>query len=130
MKEGFAAGLTAEIEHTITPDQGITHLGPDVPSVLSTPAMIALMERTTVRLLSPYLEESEGSVGVHVDVSHTAPTPIGAKVKVTAALVSIEGRRLTFKVEAHNDKGKFGEGTHKRVIIDRKRFASKPPAIS
>jgi predicted thioesterase len=125
MKEGFAIGLTAQIEITTTPDQGITHLGPDVPSVLSTPAMIGLMERTAVKLIAPYLEQNEGSVGVHVDVSHTAPTPIGMKVTVNATLASIAGRHMSFRVEALNEKGKIGEGTHKRVIIDRTRFTSQ-----
>jgi predicted thioesterase len=128
MKEGFSVGLMYQLEFTISPEQGITHLGPDVPSVLSTPSMIGLMERTAVGLVSPYLEGSEGTVGVHVDVSHLAPTPIGMKVTVMATLVAVEGRRLTFSVEAHNEKGKIGEGTHRRVMIDRKRFSS--PASS
>lgn len=87
--------------------------------------MIALMETTATRLIKPHLEEGESSVGVRVNVSHIAGTPIGQKVRARATVEAINGRRITFAVEAYNEKEKIGEGTHERVIIQVKRFAAQ-----
>ena len=87
--------------------------------------MVALMERTSIELLKPYLEEGETSVGAKICVSHIASTPIGMKVRGHAKVHSIEGRRITFAVEAYNEKEKIGEGTHERVVINPQKFAPK-----
>ena len=92
--------------------------------VFSTPAMIGLMEFTCVRLVEPYLDENEQTVGIHVDVRHMAPTRIGQSVIVTVALLESKDKKLRFSVSASNDQGvKIGEGTHRRALIDVKRFA-------
>ena len=101
------------------------HLGTGVRSVYSTPAMIAMMERTSIHLVRPYLEEGEGSVGTKVNISHIAATPIGMKVRVRSTVKEIYGRRITFAVEAYNEKEKIGEGTHERAIINIKKFSEK-----
>ena len=91
--------------------------------VFSTPAMIALMERTCVELTEPYLDEHEQTVGIHVDVSHLAPTRIGQSVTVTAEVLAIEKNKIRFSVTVTNDKGvKIGSGQHRRAVIDTKRF--------
>lgn len=118
-------GLEAELTITTTPDMGITHLGKDVPSFYSTPSMISLMEQTAIKAMTPYLDPGEQTVGVQVNVSHIAPTPIGMMVTARAKLVEIKGRRLVFAVEAYNEKEKIGEGTHERVVIDIERFTKK-----
>jgi len=87
--------------------------------------MIAMMERTSVHLVRPYLEEGEGSVGTKVNISHIAATPIGMKVRVRSTVKEINGRRITFTVEAYNEKEKIGEGTHERAIINVKKFTEK-----
>ncbi len=93
--------------------------------VFSTPAMIGLMEGTCVRLVAPYLDENEQTVGIHVDVRHTAPTKIGQSVTVTVELLEIKDNKLRFAVSAVNDNDvKIGEGTHRRALISTKRFAS------
>ena len=71
--------------------------------VFSTPAMIGVMEGTCVRLVAPYLDEDEQTVGIHVDVRHLAPTKIGQSVKVTAELIEFKGNKLRFSVSASND---------------------------
>ncbi len=118
-------GLEAELTIATTPDMGITHLGKDVPSFYSTPSMISLMEQTAIKAMTPYLDPGEQTVGVQVNVSHIAPTPIGMMVTARAKLVEIKGRRLVFAVEAYNEKEKIGEGTHERVVIDIERFTKK-----
>lgn len=123
MKEGLTPGLTHKTIWVATPEMGVKHFGSGVPAVLSTPAMIGLMERTCVELLTPYMDENEQSVGFHVDVKHLAPTRIGQGVTITATLQEAQNKRFRFTVEAVNDQGvKIGEGTHRRALIDLKRF--------
>lgn len=91
--------------------------------VFSTPAMIGLMERTCVDLTEPYLGDDEQTVGIHVDVRHLAPTKIGQTVTVTAELLEVRHNKLRYAVSVSNDAGKkIGEGTHRRALINTKRF--------
>jgi fluoroacetyl-CoA thioesterase len=93
--------------------------------VFSTPAMIGLMEGTCVRLVEPFLDENEQTVGIHVDVRHLAPTRIGQSVTVTAELLEVKENKMRFKVSAVNDQDvKIGEGTHRRALINTKHFSS------
>jgi fluoroacetyl-CoA thioesterase len=93
--------------------------------VFSTPAMIGLMEGTCVRLVAPFLDENEQTVGIHVDVRHLAPTRIGQNVTVTAELMEVKDNKMRFKVSAVNDQEvKIGEGTHRRALINTKHFSS------
>ena len=95
--------------------------------VLSTPAMISMMERTCSELLTSYLEEGEQTVGFHVDVKHLAPTRIGQTVTVTVTLQEVQERRFRFAVEAINDRGvKIGSGIHRRTLIRVKDFGQEP----
>lgn len=123
MKDGLEIGLPHRQTWTITPDMGVGHFGEGVPSVLSSPTMIALMERTCIELLKPYMSDGEETVGFHVDVKHLAPTRIGQAVTVTATLQEVKEKRFRFAVEAVNDQGlKIGEGFHRRALIDVKQF--------
>ena len=127
MKEGFAPGISEEMTITTTPDMGITHLGPDVPSMYSTPSMISLIEGTCVRLITRYVDPGEQSVGFRVDVKHLAPTQIGQQVTARVTLRELNGRRCVFDVQVHNQEGvKIGEGLHERAVIDIRRFAGSP----
>ena len=124
MKSGFEPGIAEAWTVTTTPDMGITHLGPDVPSMYSTPSMVSLIEGACVRLITKYVEPGEQSVGFHIDVKHLAPTTIGKQVTAAVTLREINGRRLLFDVEVTNEDGaKIGEGIHERALIDIKRFA-------
>lgn len=124
MKPGFAPGISEEMTITTTADMGITHLGPDVPSMYSTPSMVSLIEGACVRLITRYVEPGEQSVGFRVDVKHLAPTAIGKQVTARVALRELNGRRCVFDVEVHSEDGvKIGEGIHERAIIDIARFA-------
>jgi predicted thioesterase len=124
LKSGFEPGIAEAWTVTTTPDMGITHLGPDVPSMYSTPSMVSLIEGACVRLITKYVDPGEQSVGFHVDVKHLAPTAIGKQVTASVTLREINGRRLLFDVEVTNEDGaKIGEGIHERALIDIKRFA-------
>ena len=126
MKDSLKVGMGHEQTITTTPEMGIVHLGPDAPSMYSTPAMIQLMEGTCVQFLTPHMGEGEQTVGFHVDVKHLAPTQIGQKVTGKVSLNEIKGRRLLFTVEAFNEDGtKIGEGKHERAVIDISRFSGQ-----
>ena len=92
------------------------------PAVFATTRMIALMELAGARLLHPLLQPGEMSVGAHVDVSHTAATPIGAKVTASATYRGHDGKLFVFDVIAHDPGGEIGRGTHKRAIVSRDRL--------
>ena len=125
MKPELKPGITAKQTIQTTPDMGIIHLGPDAPSMYSTPAMVSLIEATCVRLMSRYVDEGEQSVGFHIDVRHLAPTPIGKSVTAKVELQTVEGRRYKFAVECWNEDGtKIGDGIHERAVIDISRFAA------
>lgn len=92
------------------------------PPVFATTRMIALMEMAGARVLKPLLREGEMSVGVTVDVIHSAATPIGAKATATATYRGRDGKLFMFDVVAHDPGGEIGRGTHKRAIISRERL--------
>jgi len=92
------------------------------PAVFATTRMIALMELAGARLLHPLLQPGEMSVGTHIDVSHTAATPIGATVTATATYRGQDGKLFVFEVVAYDPAGEIGSGTHKRAIVSRDRL--------
>lgn len=110
---------------TVTPkDTALSH-GSGTLEVFATPAMIALMENTAMNTVSPYLAEGEATVGTEINAKHLSATPVGGTVTCEAELTEIDGRRLTFKVTAWDNKGVIGEGTHQRFIIKTEKFMAK-----
>ena len=120
-------GLTAESTLVVQAKHTASHLGAGSGGVdvLATPIMIGLMEDAARRLVDPRLDPGHMSVGVNLNVTHLAATPVGMQVTARAELAAVEGRWLTFKVEAHDEKEKVGEGTHTRAIINLARFMAK-----
>jgi len=108
-------GLTTETVTTVDDKLVVKHMGGD--GVLSTPSMIALMERASIQAVQDHLPEGHTTVGFEVHVKHFGATPKGKKVTVRAELIEVDGRKLRFKVEAHDDDKKVGDGTHRRAII-------------
>jgi len=96
--------------------------------VFATPAMIALMEKTCLNSVAPYLEEGMGTVGTLLNVKHTAATPVGMQVTVESRLVEVDRRRLVFEVKAFDEAGAIGEGIHERFIIESDKFQKKADA--
>jgi fluoroacetyl-CoA thioesterase len=94
------------------------------PPVFATSRMVALMELAAARVLRPYLREGEASVGVSVDVVHTAATPPGAIVTATARFVGREGKLFLFEVSAADNAGEVGRGTHKRAVVTTERLVA------
>jgi fluoroacetyl-CoA thioesterase len=119
------AGTTNEEKIVVTEDVAINFLGVDGGRVLSTPNVILGLERASRNAVLPLLDPDYDTVGTHVNVYHLAATPLGMTVKFRTEIVSVEERRVNFKVEAFDDKEKIAEGTHQRAIVNVARFSAK-----
>ncbi|MCR5371637.1 MAG: thioesterase family protein [Clostridium sp.] len=113
---------------TVTEDMTAKAVGSGELPVFATPAMIALIEETCWRSVADRLAEGEGTVGIKLEVSHLAASPVGMTVRCESELAEIDGRKLTFCVEVSDDRGKIGEGTHERFIVGNERFLKKAEA--
>ena len=121
LKPGLAGEATLIVEEKHTAH----YLRSGGVHVLATPIMIALMEEAARNLVDPLLEPEKLSVGTIICVEHLAATPIGMMVRARAELLSVEGRTLTFRVEAHDEREMVGEGNHTRAIISLKPFLAR-----
>lgn len=128
MKPTLQVGLKHSFAYEIPPTKTVPHVYDDspelqgMPEVFATAFMVGLMEWTCMQLLKPHLEEGEGSLGVHIDVSHISPTPPGLTVTVETECVEVNGRRAKFKVRAHDGVDEIGAGLHDRFIVNWDRF--------
>jgi fluoroacetyl-CoA thioesterase len=118
-------GLTGELSEVVTDELTANALGSGLVPALATPAMIALMENASVSAIREYLEVGETSVGIEVNVRHLAATPVGMLFRARAEVLSVDKRRVTFRVEAWDGEERIGEGTHVRAIVDEARFRER-----
>ena len=120
-------GTKCQLQQVVTQELTAAAVSPDLLPVFGTPFMIGLMESAAHGVLSVFLEEGQGSVGTHLDIRHTAPTPIGMKVWVEAEVtaVSENGKIVDFSLKAWDEKGPIAEGAHTRAIINNERFLAK-----
>jgi fluoroacetyl-CoA thioesterase len=131
MKPTLKAGLSHRFTYPVPENKTVPFLYEEAddmqhfPKVFATAFMIGLMEWTCVKLLAPHLDTGEGSVGTHVDVSHSAATPAGFRVTVEAECTEVNGRRASFRVRAHDGIELIGEGRHERYIVAWDKFSSK-----
>ena len=118
-------GSKAEVVQIVTQDDLASILGEmdDIfPKVFATSKMVALMEVAASRVLKKFLSNSECSVGIEININHVSPTSIGAKVRAQAILIDIVEDIFIFNVQAYDESGLIGEGTHKRSIVDIERL--------
>jgi fluoroacetyl-CoA thioesterase len=115
-------GLEGVVERTVTEDMTATALGSGDVAVLGTPAVLALVEAAACRALEGHLAPGETSVGSRVDLTHLAPTGVGAVVRATADLREVDGRTLAFDVRLTDPGGEVARGSHVRVLVRRERF--------
>lgn len=121
----LSPGLTGEAATTVDDTNTAASLGSGLVPVYGTPALIALLELAAVHAVMAHLPDGSTSVGTHLDVRHLAATPVGMRVRATATLTAVEGRRLSFAVEAYDEAEKIGEGTHTRVVVESARFVRR-----
>lgn len=122
------SGLTCSDEYVVSEEYVAKHIGRDI-SVLSTPAMILFMEKTSMKCVQQYLPEPYTTVGVAINVRHLNPAPLGGVVKVVSKLMIIEGRKLVFEVKAYYRDVLIGEGLHERFIVNREKFLERVKSI-
>lgn len=118
-------GLKYESQTVVSTTNTANTLGSGDMEVFATPAMIALMENAAMMAVAPYLDEGASTVGIEMATSHIKASPIGATITASAELISVEGRKLSFRVKAWDEQSVIGEGNHTRFVVDRERFLSK-----
>jgi len=124
----LSPGLVGEASLVVEEKHTARHLGSGGINVLATPIMIALMEEAGRNAVEPRLEPGQLTVGAEINIKHLAPTPMGMCVTTRAELLAVDGRMLTFRVEARDEKEKVGEGTHVRAIINLEKFLARVQA--
>jgi predicted thioesterase len=118
-------GTTGEFVFVVGLEHAITFATDGMPAVLSTPNLIGIFERTAREAIAPFLEADERSVGVEIDLRHLAPTPLGARVTVTARVIHTEGRLVDYQIEARDEHEMIARGVHKRAVIRVGSFAER-----
>ncbi len=131
MRDTLKVGDKVSFAYRVPADKTVPHLYPEamefatMPTVFATGFMVGLMEWTCMKVLEKHLDPGEGSLGIHIDISHTAATVPGQTVTVEAECTAIKNRRVTFKVSAHDGIETIGEGKHERMIVAWDKFESK-----
>jgi fluoroacetyl-CoA thioesterase len=115
-------GMKTELEWAVT--ENLTTKRGDY-RVFSTPSMTYLVEMTAHKLVEPHLKPGQGQVGLQVNIRHTAPTPLGKKVRCEAELVAVDRRKLSFKAKVFDDIEQVGEAEHDRFVIDLDKYMAK-----
>ena len=128
MELRIPGGTAGEKEETVTEAKTAAALESGSVPVYATPAMVALMEGAAIRALEPFLPPGHTSVGMDISVTHLRPSPVGATVRARATVTGVEGRLVTFRLEAHQGKERIGEGIHRRAIVETAKFLARAAA--
>jgi fluoroacetyl-CoA thioesterase len=135
MKNSLKVGIRHTQKFVVPKSKTVPALYPEseefiiMPEVFATGFLVGLLEWTCIKAINPYLDwPAEQSVGIHINVSHEAATPIGLEVTCTAELIEIDGKKLTFAVEAHDGIDLISKGTHARFVINKEKFDAKVSA--
>jgi len=120
-----SAGQTATSTVTVTESNIAKTMKSGSLEVFATPAMCALMEEAAQAAVQPHLEEGEGTVGISLSISHDAPSPMGSTITAKATVTAVEGRKITFNIEASDGVGIIGKGRHERFVINNEKFMTK-----
>jgi predicted thioesterase len=118
-------GRTGRAKTVVREEHLANRVGSGRVDVYSSPMMFALIESACLDCVEDLLPAGTMSLGMHLDVSHIAPTPLGLAVEAVAELIAIDGRALAFKVDVRDSQELIGRGTHKRIVVDAKRFNAK-----
>jgi fluoroacetyl-CoA thioesterase len=96
-----------------------------LPPVLATPVMVLVMETAALNAIRPFLDLGESAVGISINVRHLAATPVGHDIRAEAEVIDIKGKRIEFKVSAHDETEEIGNGIHERMVIDLRSFNAR-----
>ena len=115
-------GLLGSVEIVVGDEHTAPSIGSGKVRVLATPVMINLIEAAALKAIEHLLQPGYQSLGTHLDVHHVAATPVGMRARATAEVTKVEGRTVTFKVEARDERDLIGHGTHERVVVNVAKF--------
>ena len=119
---GIAAGASGSASMIVADEHTAPRVGSGQIHVLATPVMINLFEAAALAACEHLLPEGHQSLGTHLDVTHTAATPVGMRVTATAEVLSVEGRTIKFCLRAEDERDVIGGGTHERVVVNVAKF--------
>ena len=125
MSSPFVPGMSRELTVVSTQEDSARRFYSNLPDVFATPCLGGLMERVSAELINEHLNPGEQSVGISMNLKHTAATPLGMVIRVRTEVIAVEGRKLTFKLEAFDEVEKIGEATHERFIIVADKFNAR-----
>ena len=125
MELNLQPGLTGIFEIVVADEHTAPRVGSGMVHVLATPVMINLIEAAALKAIEHLLQPGYQSLGTHLDVHHVAATPVGMKARATAEVTKVDGRTVTFKVEARDEKDLIGHGTHVRVVVNVEKFDAR-----
>ena len=120
--ERLQPGLAGGAEIVVGTRDTAPHVGSGKIKVLATPVLVSLMEEAALNAVEGLLPQGHQTVGTRLDITHTAATPVGLRVTAGAELTRVEGRRLTFRVWADDEKERISAGTHERIVVNVARF--------
>ena len=118
-------GVIGRMEVVVSKDLTAAKYGSGLIEVFATPAMISIMESTAHTSVQKYLPDGFITLGIEVNIKHLKATPVGMKVNCESKLINVDGRKLTFEVNAYDEKGLIGTGLHVRFIVETKKFMDK-----
>ena len=121
----LVVGAKGMAELVVGPEHTAPRVGSGRVAVLATPVMINLIEAAALAAAEDFLPSGHQSLGIHLDVRHFAATPVAMTVTATAEVTAIDGRTISFRVEARDDRETIGEGTHQRVVVNVERFDAR-----
>lgn len=121
----ITVGLKGTVKETVNENNTAEKVGSGSLPVFATPMMVALMEKAACKALENNLDEGSTTVGTKVDVEHVAATPVGMEVTVTATVTAVDGRKISFSVEAFDEAGLIGKGAHDRFVVGAEKFTAK-----
>ena len=128
MKSRPRIGEAGELHIPTDMAHAVEFHGDGMPAVVSTPNIIQFLERTARHTLAPHLDTDERTVGVELDIKHLAPTPVGQTIHCTARVLSVDGAKIQFQIEARDDHEVIVRGLHKRAVIRTESFAKRVKA--
>lgn len=120
--ERLQPGLAGGAEIVVGTRDTAPHVGSGKIKVLATPVLVSLMEEAALNAVEGLLPQGHQTVGTRLDITHTAATPVGLRVTAGAELTRVEGRRLTFRVWADDERERISAGTHERIVVNVARF--------
>jgi predicted thioesterase len=121
----ITVGMKGEVGMLVEREDTAAEVGSGSLLVFATPCMVALMEGAACEAIAEALSENQTTVGIELNIKHTSATPVGMEVRAEATVTAVEGKIITFEIQAFDEAGPIGNGTHKRCIVNSQKFLDK-----